>query len=294
MTCLDVNGLVETTVDKILTQYRESPNLLAMLRHDLREVAEMIVLANGIKSSAAEVQNDNYGVLNDAMQIVVSDPNCPPSGGMLDKFDIMTATGDQLTIIGKVLGFPRCHCICTDLPIFGFACGQTNINILSDSSILLGDGSEVVISQYDNIVSSNVVGFCEDGVFSGCSIGGFGDICITDDSLYRRFLLARRYQARQLWDIDSLQAAVETLFGRNAAAINMGGCRVAIAPGRILSVIEQSLLPVMMKVLPIPKGIQKFISLEPSRVFGIGQGWGGLCEGAEWFCPVEFTEECEV
>ena len=294
MSCLDVNGLVEGTVDKILTQYRESPNLLAIIRHDLREIAEAIVLANGVKSGVAEVVSDDYNVLNDNLQIVISDPDCPPSGGMLDKFDILTATGDQLTIIGKVLGFPRCHCVCVDLPVFGFACGEEIINIVSDGSMVLGNGDELVISSFGALGPSNFVGFCEDGVFSGCSIGGYSDICISDDELYRKFLLARRYQARQLWDIDSLQAAVNHIWGDGAAAINMGGCKVAIAPGRTLSVMEKIMLPIAMKVLPISQGIQRFISDAPGDVFGFGFGWGGMCDGAQWFCPEVYSMECEV
>lgn len=229
MECPDKAVIVEERIDRILTQYRESPNLLGIIRHDLEQIADIIVAACDLPS----------------------------------EFDIDTAVGDQLTLVGKRLGWPRCHCICVPVPVFGFSCGTTSPN-------------------------KPIVGLCEGGVWSGCQEGGDGDICLDDDEVYRGFLKARRYQARQLWDIDSLSAAAQHIWGDTVTVVSMGGARVAIQPGRPLTNLEQIQLPVAFRVLPLAPGVTPFISYEVGKVFGFGAGWGGLCENAMWFCPQEF------
>lgn len=219
---------MEERVNRILTQYRESPKLLAIIRHDLGQIAEAA-------NAACEI----------------------PS-----KFDIIDAVGDQLTILGKQLGWPRCHCICLPVPVFGFSCGLTTPN-------------------------QPIVGLCEGGVWANCQEAGTGDICFDDDEVYRGYLLARRYQVRQLWEIDNLQAAARHIWGDTATAVSLGGARVAIQPGRALTIVEQLQIPVAFRVLPIAAGITPHISFEIGKVFGFGTGWGGLCESASWLCPVE-------
>lgn len=85
---------VDSALDHILTQYRESPNLLGVIRHDLTQLAQ--VLETLVDLPAA--------------------------------FDIDTAVGEQLTFVGERMGWPRCHCICVSPPVFGFACGTTSVN----------------------------------------------------------------------------------------------------------------------------------------------------------------------
>jgi hypothetical protein len=229
MDCPVKADIVEQRIDRILTQYRESPNLLGVIRRDLEEIADIIVA----------------------------------SCSMPSEFDIMSAVGDQLTLLGKRLGWPRCHCICVPVPVFGFACGPVNPN-------------------------QTIVGLCEGGAWSGCQEGGDGDICIDDDEVYRGYLLARRYQTRQLWDIDSLSAAAQHIWGDTVTVVNMGGARVSIQPGRPLTNLEQIHLPIAFRVLPLAPGVAPFLSSEIGKVFGFGAGWGGLCEGAMWLCPQEF------
>lgn len=228
MICPTPPDFVEARIDRVLTQYRESPNLLAIIRHDLGQIAEAGIAACHIPS----------------------------------RFDILDAVGDQLTIIGKQLGWPRCHCICVPVPVFGFGCGTTNPN-------------------------KPVVGLCEGGVWANCQEAGSGDICFNDDEVYRGYLLARRYQLLQLWDIDSLQAAAAHIWGTNATVTSMGGARVAVQPGRPLTSLEAMQLPVAFRVLPIAPGITPHVSYTTGKVFGFGSGWGGLCEGASWLCPEE-------
>ena len=207
MYCDDKAGLVEERIDRILTQYRESPNLLGIIRHDLGQIADIIIEANGSRGFVSELLSAGDNALSDEQQIVAPDPDCLPIPGIPEKFNIYTAIGDQLTIIGKWLGWPRCHYICQDVAVFGFGCGSTSGSV-------------------------DIVGLCEGGVWFGCGDGGTADICLDDDETYRGYLLARRYQARQLWDIDSLQAAAEHIWGDTATVISMGGGRAAIIPGR--------------------------------------------------------------
>lgn len=226
MDCPEKAPLVEERIDRILTQYRESPNLLGIIRHDLEEIAEIIVEACSLP----------------------------------DEFDILYAIGDQLTLVGKRMGWPRCHCVCTVQPVFGFACGVASPN-------------------------RPIVGFCEGGSWVGCQDAGTSDLCFDDDEVYRGYLLARRYQALQMWDIESLQAAAQYIWGPTATVVSLGRARVAIAPGRSLTSTEELELPVAFRVLPLAPGITPMVSFNVGPIFGFGTGWAGLCEGGQWFCP---------
>lgn len=229
--CPDPGALVEAEIDRVLTQYRESPKLLHLIRTYLLQAEE-------------------------ALRVICSIP---------DFFDIDTSVGDQLTLIGKRLGWPRCHCYCVTQPVFGFAC-------------------EGVPSEY------TLTGFCDDsGTWVDCADFGVETVCITDDSVYRQFLYSRRYQFLGLYDIASLEAAVRHLFGPTGLVLDAGQRRVVIAPGRPLSADESALLPLYQRVLPVALGISIRFHLGALPVFGFGDGWGGFCEGAEWMCPEEIT-----
>lgn len=227
--CPDVGVLVEAEIDRIATQYRESPNLLGMIRAYLGQVEHAIRVTCAIPSY----------------------------------FDLETAVGDQLTLLGKRLGFPRCHCICTIAPVFGFAC----------------DGD------YDG--PYEIVGFCEGGTWLGCRDTGTSTVCLDDDDVYRSVLKVRRFQALGLYDIASLQAAVETLWGDDATVHSLGGGVVAVAPGRALTAYEELILPIVFRAIPFAPGIRPKISRAIGPIFGFGTGWAGFCENAEWLCPEE-------
>lgn len=225
----DYSGLVEEEIDRILTQYRESQNLLGVIRDDLGQIVEVI------------------------------DAIC----GLPEKFDIATAIGDQLTIVGKRMGWPRCHCVCVTPPVFGFACETENPN-------------------------REYVGFCEDGVWADCNPQGAGTICINDDDVYRAFVIVRAYQVLNLYSIEALQACVEMLWGDDAQAINLGHGQVCIRPGRALTATEEMQLPLAFRVLPIAPGIEPRLSRAVGDVFGFGYGHSGFCDEAEWLCPTAF------
>lgn len=220
MTCLDRTQAVEERIDEVLTRYRESPNLLFLLRTYLGAAV------------------DTYNRVCD----------------LPAKFDLNTAVGDQLTIVGKRLGFPRCHCVCSVQPVFGFECVGYN-------------------------PAQPIAGFCDDNsTWAGCGEFGTSDICINDDELYRKFLKVRALQASQMFDAESLDAAVVEFWGPTAKVMYAGLGRVVVAPGRDLTQSEISVLQLYPRVLPVALGVEVRFHFGSTYVFGFGEGWGGFCE----------------
>lgn len=223
MSCPDPDTLVENEINRVLTQYRESPKLLHLMRTYLGEVAQVL-------GSICDIPSH---------------------------FDLANAIGDQLTLLGKRLGWPRCHCVCNVQPVFGFDCGtNTDLRIIT--------------------------GFCAPAsTWDNCGPFGTSDICITDDEIYRTFLKARRYQMLALFDLESLNEVVKILWGDAATVLASDHRRVVIAPGRALTASETSLLQIYPRVLPVAPGVAvRFHFDTEKKVFGFGEGWGGFCE--EW------------
>lgn len=220
MACRADFEAVEERIDRVLTQYRESPKLLHMLRTYLRQVE------------------------------IVEQAVCD----LPEYFALETAVGDQLTIIGKRLGFPRTHCVCEVQPVFGFDCG----NVPYGYSIL---------------------GFCTDASWLDCADFGISEISIEDDELYRRLLMARVYQKLALFDLASLKAAIRILWGPQAMVMDRGRGRVVLAPGRPLTAAEEAIVQLYPRVVPVALGISVRFHFGPLKVFGFGDGWGGFCDG---------------
>lgn len=209
---------VDIRLRRVLTQYRESPKLLNWLRTCLRQV-----------------------------EIVEQAINKMP-----EHFDLDTAVGDQLTLIGKRLGFPRLHCVCTTQPVFGFLC-PTN--------------------------QTEVLGFCEGVSWASCADFGVAYVAIDDDELYRKFLKVRRYQVLALFDVKSLRAALQIFWGETAKIMDQGRGRVVVTPGRDLTEQEIQVLQLYPRVLPVGLGISVRFHFGSIRAFGFGVGWGGFCDG---------------
>lgn len=237
---LNRDQFIDEAISRVLTQYRESPRLLGVIRHDIGKIADVAVRIDDIPAA----------------------------------FDLDTAVGDQLTLLGKRLGWPRCHCVCTVEPVFGFACGPANPN-------------------------QQIVGFCEEGwplvwgdtwnveregVWADCRAAGSGDICFDDDEVYRGYLKARRYQALQRYQIEDLLAALSNIWGPTGNVLSSGYGVVVISPGRALTDREQRELPLALRVLPTAPGVRVDVHINTGPVFGFGEGWAGFCEG-QWLCP---------
>lgn len=225
--CPAQGELVEIEIDRVATQYREANRLIGYMRAVLGEV-------------------------ENAARAVCAIP---------DHFDILSAVGEQLTFIGKRMGFPRCHCICVPTPVLGFAC----------------EGVDQPIE---------IAGACEDATWLSCHDGGAGDLCIYDDDAYRAHLLARRYQMLGLFDWPSLRAAIQSAWGDAAWIVDAKPGKVVISPGRALSTAERRRLPVTLRILPFAPGIEALVWLGSRNVVGFGAGWGGSCSGAEMLCPI--------
>lgn len=218
--CPQSGELVEERINRVLTQYRESTNLLFLLRTYLSKVEQEYLKYCDLPTY----------------------------------FDIDTATGDQLTILGKRLGWTRCHCICDTQPTFGFDC-------------------EGVIE------SVPVSGFCDgNNTWFNCGVSGTGEICIVSDDLYRKFLKVRIYQYLSRFSIADLSTCVLILWGSEAKVIDAGRGRVVVAPGRELDDAEISVLQLYSRVLPVALGVEVRYHFGNTSVFGFGDGWGGFCE----------------
>ncbi|GAA4180253.1 DUF2612 domain-containing protein [Shinella granuli] len=227
MVCPDPALLVESKLDKIADEYRESPRLLGFIRDRLAEPAAVNELA------------------------------C----SLLDYFDIDTAVGDQLTIIGKALGWPRCHCRGQRRPVFGFACEDEC-------------GPPVV----------PIGGFCE--AEWDCGDGpDYIEFCFTDDELYRGFVKARRWAIAGDYTHQGITMAARDAFGPQATIGKEGNGVIEILTGRLLTNIEISIAHLYEQALPIPPGVRLDISHSNGPAFGFGTGWGGFCNGY-WPVPI--------
>jgi hypothetical protein len=232
VSCPIKHELIETEIDRVLTQYRESPKLLFVLRAYLGQVTE-------------------------ALQSICVIPAY---------FDLYDAVGDQLTLLGQRLGWPRTHCVCATQPVFGFDC----------------DPAETTVRE----LMRPIGGFCEDVVtWEDCGPFGQSEITLADDDLYRKFLMVRRYQVLGLYDIQSLTEAVQTFWGPPATVLDHGHGRVVVAPGRPLSAVEKAVLPLYPRVLPIALGIKVRFHFDALPVFGMEEGWLGFCQ------PYDYGEQ---
>ena len=232
LVCPENDELVDERISRILTQYRESPKLIFLLRTYLKAVQDMHLQVCDLPSM----------------------------------FRIDDAIGDQLTILGKRLGWPRCHCVCDVQPVAGFDC-------------------EGVVNDYP------IDGFCDEGVtWVDCGNLGFGEICINDDELYRKFLKVRRYQMTSIFDIASLEECVRIFWGAQARVISSKDRRVVVGPGRELSNVELSVLQLYPRVLPVALGIEVRFHFSETKTAGFGEGWGGFCEPVVDFANI-ITED---
>lgn len=207
-------------LDLILTQYRESPNLLAVVTAVLLQIEQVF--------RASET--------------------------LLDYFDLDTAIGEQLTFVGRQLGFPRSHCVCVSPAVYGIDCDDPTSPI-------------------------SYAGACDPGSWIDCA-AGVGELSIDDDEVYRGILKARRYQMLGLYDVVSLTEAMREIWGDSAWVVDSRVGTVIISPGRDLTATEVLQLPIALRALPIAPGIGIAIVYGDDPVLGFGDGWAGPCEGS--------------
>jgi len=222
---LDRAGLVEAEIDRVATQYRESTKLLATVRAYLGQVADVVLAA------------------------------CP----IPEAFDLDTAVGDQLTIVGKWLGWPRTHCRGARQAVFGFS--VEGCNPCDPSTYAIG-------------------GFCTSD-WAGCPSSDFAPYTFVDDELYRRFLRARVVQLKKDFRRSTLVEAMRDLFDEpDAIILKERAGEVSISLARPLDPGEWQILGLYRDVLPIPPGVGVafYTQYDEGAPFGFGTGWGEFCD----------------
>lgn len=223
---IDKQQMIDERLSEVLTQYRESPKLKGMISVYLGVLADIAI------------QNEQ----------------------MLSAFDLDSSIGDQLTMIGKWLGWPREHCQGQRAAHFGFE----------------RDGS--CTDYYP------VKGFCEDGYFS-CGVGSdFEEFEFDDDSVYRKWLKARAIkinsQKKRDFRRENLVEACQEIFGNGVEIVSERKATLTICIPRAMTDQEMATSHLLKGVLPVPPGVGFSIANSPSVPFGFGPGWGELCNSS--------------
>lgn len=219
---IDKAALVNARVSRVLTQYRESPNLLGLAGAYLAELTDVMDRADAIP----------------------------------DAFDLDTSTGDQLTLIGRWLGFVRTHREARRAAAFGFA-------------------RDTFKTAYP------VGGFCE-GAFFACPSGvDFGAQVFDDDAVYRGWLKARRRQINAGLSLkytrSELTQAAGEIFGASAVVVKEKPGVLTICLTRLFTDAEKRLLRLAGRVMPAPPGVRVEWAHADGVPFGFGDGWGENC-----------------
>jgi Protein of unknown function (DUF2612) len=225
---------VTQEIDKIITQYREAYKFKALTKNHLKQIEEAAVYACGISQY----------------------------------FNIETAECDQLTMLGRLLGFSRFQCKGLQRPRFKWS----TCNPLA---------ALCVCSACDECAYEQGTGWCE---------GYWGDIydpfefTCGDDELYRRFLFCRIIQRGKKFTKGNLVKALNLLYDTDEAMVisSQGGViRVAIC--RPLTQFERRAWHMYRAVLPVGLGVRTEIldQKTTAKPFGFGTGWGEWCVG-EW------------
>lgn len=201
-------------LDRRIQQYRDAPNLEALIRGRL---AALLDAAGGV----------------------------PVLDGDLDDF-----TGDLLTKIGGILGFPREHEVHNQPLVFGF-----------------GEDSRM-----------QIVGFGQGGVWEPAADFSAVRVSIDDDDMFRQFLRAHILALSGDASIANITAIAKMLWGDDAGLQSSRNGRYVIATGRDLTLVEGQYWPVYPRLFPVPLGIRVEFHEGPIRVFGFGEGWGGFRE----------------
>lgn len=215
----DLTDFWERRRHYVATQYRESPNLLAFLEIYTKQVQQVGEALCGIE------------------------------------FDIDTSTGASLTIIGKVLGWPREHCSGVRKKTFGFCPDHCTAR------------------------TYNTGGFCDDWVCDGNPFNMTeGQYTFTDDELYRRFLKAMVIRNDNDFRRPSINEALKLLFGDDAGIMRESSAHVDVFTGRLLTDEEYEVAHLYQSVLPVAPGITvSLYETQNGAPFGFGTGWGEFC-----------------
>lgn len=224
----DRGDVLDPILDELLTQYREAFNLQTVIRNILERLDDIRLVAEELPTF----------------------------------FDVLDARGDQLTILGKWLGWPRHHRKGALAPIFGYA--PTPSGSCDDDC-------------YDG---PPVAGWCT-GSWGGCANTEYVPYVFADDEVYRGFLLSRIAQLFGDFRRRTLTACVQIVYGPAAFILREGAGSITISIGRPFAGEERATRHLVRQVLPVAPGVEVNIVSQPAntRVFGYGRGWGEWCNG---------------
>lgn len=201
-------------LDRRIQQYRDAPKLEALIRWRLRAMLEA---ADGL----------------------------PVLSGTLDDF-----SGDLLTKIGGILGFPRSHVVNKIPRVFGY-----------------GESS-----------SMQIVGYGQGGTWLPAADFSSTRTEIADDETYRAFLRAHILSLGDNATLETITLIAKQLWGEGAGLQSSTNGRIVVATGRDLTLVEGQFWAVYPRLFPVPYGVRLEFHEGPVRVFGYGEGWGGYQE----------------
>jgi hypothetical protein len=219
---VDKPALIDAELSRLLTQYRESPKLQGVITAHLQQIADIIEAIDAIFAA----------------------------------FDIETAVGEQLTFLGRVLGWPRDLCAGRLKTVFGF---------------ILHEGRGVPLT------AQPVAGW---KIGEWQSKGSrFESASIADDELFRRFLKARIISLTGDYSMEAMNEAARLLIGPTAFVLRYRPGVIQIATGRALTADEKARVHLFDQVLPVAPGVRLEVWHNTIAPFGFGVGWGGWWKG---------------
>ena len=217
------------------------------------ELCEKIVIATQYRDSTNLI-NLIEGISSVFIQFKQQFRNWIPS------FNLETAVGDQLTILGRIVGFPRHHCN---------AC------------------MEWQESANGTVPAEAIATTCDKKYW----LGEINDFTFDDDETYRSFLKARQIYNFTKGTIEDAVNAAKTIFGPTAFLYSQGYGQLIIATGSPQSIDTLKLLPLAYRSIPIPRGVRLRIIDSGSNPFGFGNGWYGFCSGSLGTFLPEFPKQ---
>ena len=158
-----------------------------------------------------------------------------------------TAKGENLSLIGQIIGWPREHCNVKAAPYFGYDC---------QTPPPTGTGCPEI----------SVVGLC-DGAYYYCRLAEREDYIFTDDELYRSFIKAKIVKNRALNngeapDVSLITEIIQALWGPEAWVFEADCGVIGVTAGRNLTDEELCILELYGRVICAGPGIEVKIYCE--------------------------------
>lgn len=180
--------------------------------------------------------------------------------------DCDNATGEQLTAIGEIVGWPRTHCSAQCTVSFGFACPGT--------------------SECDN---ENILGWCSGEWLCGTQESATKDYTFTDDELYRSFIKAKIAARFATGTTTEVLATAQALLGPDTCLGNVQNGETQIIAPRLLTSEEKSIIELIRRILPVSLAGTATINESDGPPFGFACP-GTDCEPAGW-CDGAWSRE---